>query len=539
MKMKSILKEWRSFINESELWGQNPKKFDQSMFNKVAKSQKVDKTDVGFASFIEEVVGLLEKNNDVFVSFVDKYDEEKPSLGVSPAISFNTPHGVYGYPLKKKSLHQFITTGMPTQADFATEREFIHVYTLDDARSIKISRDSITNYRSSNYVKDLKTIVRMFLQMFYAEAEANSTYYDIFVDYEITKPGKDKFVGDDHTITDIMMKIGVSMDKNFTNFLYAMKYFGYAQERSSEDGVNRGTGRRVISDELVNFIASELDSLSVTNRNNFARRARTDDFYKIYFAAYYLSQTAQLTHSGGAFTMLLSGIGIDSIDDAEGTSTLHAQEPSQSVAMDVGGKNSYKLFGTYKNYFVEFEKKDIYFAPIAEKVLFELTEKGTINLLDYVTEEVAKKCRESFKFLSSTAHTADPILEFIYKEADKFLFAVSTFIQTILPQYKYNNDNETLQKNIERLYKRMQPKLQHLVDTVDIPNLDEKYINLLLERLEQGLDVYFNTALIYLPKKNNNSDYEFKSEQEKEAYLDKVRAGIRQNSILEFDIDFG
>ena len=131
MKMKSILKEWRSFINESELWGQqDPKKFDQSMFNKVAKSQKIDKTDVGFENFIEEIVGLLEKSDNVFVSFVDKYDEETPNLGVSPVISYNTPHGVYGYPLKKNSLHQFITTGMPTQADFATERKFMHVYTL-------------------------------------------------------------------------------------------------------------------------------------------------------------------------------------------------------------------------------------------------------------------------------------------------------------------------------------------------------------------------------------------------------------------------
>ena len=539
MKMKSILKEWRSFINESELWGQqDPKKFDQSMFNKVAKSQKIDKTDVDFEKFIEEVVGLLEKNDNVFVSFVDKYDEETPNLGVSPVISYNTPHGVYGYPLKKNNLHQFITTGMPTQADFATERKFMHVYTLDDARSIKISRDSITNYRSSNYVKDLKTIVRMFLQMFYAEAEANSRYYDTFVDYSITKPGKDKFVGDDHTITDIMMKIGVSMDKNFTNFLYAMKYFGYAQKRSSEDGVDRGTGRRVISDELVNFIAKELDSLSVTNRNNYARRARTDDFYKIYFAAYYLSQTAQLIRPGGVFTLLLSGVGIDSISDSEGTSTLHAQEPSQAVAMDVGGKNSYNLFGTYKNYFIEFEKKDVNFGPIAEKILFALAEKGKINILDYVSEETAKRSKANYKF-NAQAPATDPLIEFLKLQSAKFLFDVSTFIQTALPQYKYNNDNETLQNNIDRLYKKMQPKLQHFVDTVDIPNLDEKHINSLQDSLKQGLDVYFNTALIYLPKKNQNSDYEFKSVQEKKEYLDKVRAGIRQKSILEFDIDLG
>ena len=238
MKMKSILKEWRSFINESELWGQSPKEFDQAMFNKVAKSQKSDKTDVDFESFIEEIVGLLEKSDNVFVSFVDKYDEETPSLGVSPVIAYNTPHGVYGYPLKKSTFHQFITTGMPTQADFATEREFIHIYTLDDARSIKIGSDNRTNYRSSNYRKDLKTIVRMFLQMFYSDVEKSSLYYDIFVDYNIKRSGKDKIVGDDHSIVDIMMKIGVSMDKNFTDFLYAMKIFGNAKKVKGDNNNN-------------------------------------------------------------------------------------------------------------------------------------------------------------------------------------------------------------------------------------------------------------------------------------------------------------
>lgn len=535
MKMKSILKEWRSFINESELWGQSPEEFDQAMFNKVAKSQKSDKTDVDFESFIEEIVGLLEKSDNVFVSFVDKYDEETPSLGVSPVIAYNTPHGVYGYPLKKSTFHQFITTGMPTQADFATEREFIHIYTLDDARSIKIGSDNRTNYRSSNYRKDLKTIVRMFLQMFYSDVEKSSLYYDIFVDYNIKRSGKDKIVGDDHSIVDIMMKIGVSMDKNFTDFLYAMKYFGYMQESESDNNTNR----RVISDELVDFIAGELDSMSVTNVNSFAHRARIDDFYKIYFAAYYLSKNTNLTRSGGVFTMLLSGVGIDSINDAEGTSLLHGHEPQQAVAMDVGGKNSFNLFGTYKNYFIEFEKRDIYFVPIAENKLLDLAEKGKINILDYVSEETAKRSKENFKSASQASYTPDPITQFLYSEANKFLFSISTFIQVALPQYKYNNDSETLQKNIDRLYKKMQPKLQHLVDTVDVPNLDEKYINALLDRISYGLDDYFSVALVHLPNKNKNSDYKFKSVKEKEEYLSKVRAGIRQKSILEFDLDFG
>lgn len=529
MKMKSILKEWRSFINESELWGQNPKEFDQAMFNKVAKSQKIDKTDVDFGTFIEEVVSLLEKNDNVFVSFVDKYDEETPSLGVSPVISYSTPHGVYGYPLKKSTLYQFITTGMPTQADFATEREFMHVYTLDDARSIKIGSDNRTNYRSSNYVKDLKTIVRMFLQMYNVE----EYYYNSFVYYNITRDNKDKIVGDDHSITDIMMKIGVSMGKNFEDFLYAMKYFGYIRE----SGSNNGADRRAISDELVDFIAGELDSMSVTSMNSFASRARIDDFYKIYFAAYYLSKNTNMTRDGGVFTMLLSGVGIDSINDAEGTSLLHGHEPQQAVAMDVGGKNSFNLFGTYKNYFIEFEKRDIYFVPIAEDKLLDLAEKGKINILDYVSEETAKRSRENFKSLSQGSYTSDPITKLIYSEADKFLSSISSSIQISLPQYKYNNDNETLQKNIDRLYKKMQPKLQYLFDTVDILNLDEKYINLLLERIEGTLDHYFEIASVNMPYKNKNSDYKFKSKLEKDGYILKICEGIRSKILLEFDID--
>ena len=86
---------------------------------------------------------------------------------------------------------------------------------------------------------------------------------------------------------------------------------------------------------------------------------------------------------GGMFTILLDGIGISSINDAEGTSMLHRAEPSQAVALDTkkskGESVSYNLIGTYRSpayYFELYPTRRQQAVTIIDKLL----ETGEISI---------------------------------------------------------------------------------------------------------------------------------------------------------------
>ena len=53
---------------------------------------------------------------------------------------------------------------------------------------------------------------------------------------------------------------------------------------------------------------------------------------------------------GGAFSILLSNIGINIVDDSSGTGTIDNAEPSQAVVIDTSNSKNATLLGTYKNH---------------------------------------------------------------------------------------------------------------------------------------------------------------------------------------------
>ena len=348
--MKELLKEWRkynSLINEmSRTWAQDASRFDPTSLNAAAASQSNDRTDLSLKDFIKEILQIVEDNSgkDLFVSFVNDYDENTPRLGVSPNIEYDTPHGVYGYPLSNKTVYNLLTTGKPTSAGFAVERPYIHVYSLSKTDSIKINSDFSTNYDDSKFYKDVYTMSKM------------------SVDYILSIIDKHKMTGE---ILPMIEDNGLNPTGIFADFIKTKRI----------ENIQKGGGYVILilawiynsyirQKKNENIIAEELKQIvidfSLSEDNQFKDRGEQSKFYQIYYIARFCSNLCEglgdnisikTAPAGGMFTLLLDGIGIKSIDDSKGTSTLHSNEPSQSVSFDtkkIAGENeSYSLIGTY------------------------------------------------------------------------------------------------------------------------------------------------------------------------------------------------
>ena len=348
--MKELLKEWRkynSLINEmSRTWAQDASRFDPTSLNAAAASQSNDRTDLSLKDFIKEILQIVEDNSgkDLFVSFVNDYDENTPRLGVSPNIEYDTPHGVYGYPLSNKTVYNLLTTGKPTSAGFAVERPYIHVYSLSKTDSIKINSDFSTNYDDSKFDKDVYTMSKM------------------SVDYILSIIDKHKMTGE---ILPMIEDNGLNPTGIFADFIKTKRI----------ENIQKGGGYVILilawiynsyirQKKNENIIAEELKQIvidfSLSEDNQFKDRGEQSKFYQIYYIARFCSNLCEglgdnisikTAPAGGMFTLLLDGIGIKSIDDSKGTSTLHSNEPSQSVSFDtkkIAGENeSYSLIGTY------------------------------------------------------------------------------------------------------------------------------------------------------------------------------------------------
>lgn len=379
--LKSIINDWRKYtgsLNESQLYSQDAVEFDVSKFSDVSRTQFIDKTNLSFEEFIRDIVSTVskEKGKKLFVSFVDKYEEDKtPSLGVSPNIKYNTPHGIYGYPLNNNNVYRLLTSGSPTNADFAVDRDYMHVYTVSDINTVDIdpNRTKRSNYSNKNFNKDVETMSKTILRFLQRMIDKDDIIEEIVDDAEYPSPDLQ------YLIDNGLFKPAINSDYIIYHSLIAYVYRLYKIEKKSDI-------------EIVNNLKSIVINLSETNNNRFHDYVNTDKFYSVYYIARLYSSLPMLAKSGdnftprqgGIFSILLSGIGIDNIDDSKGSSTIHPNEPSQALSIDISNMSSdnlgFKLVGTYKspeNYFSSNNG-----SSQVDDVIDEMLSKGEIDIED-------------------------------------------------------------------------------------------------------------------------------------------------------------
>lgn len=394
--MKQILKEWKNFIQieESRTWTQSLNQYDQSLYSNSANVQSNDRTNLSAEEYVKEILKIVSKAKDkkLSVSFVNKYDINNPELGVSPHVEFDTPHGIYGYPLSGKNVYRLLTTGMATYAGFATERKFMHIYEVaesDDVNSrysITINSDYTTNYNNSNFKKDVSTLTKMFVSFTLNAIDENRftflagmlarVFDDDYPDFE-SDPAK-------YMTPSSEGAFHLEGYKRLFTFIYKC----YTQDSLSQR-------------EIVEKLSRVAIKLSLSSDNKFLDRIRKGNsrFYQIYYIARLYSLILENIHGreedyniygliGGLFVTFLNGIGIESISDNEGTSLLHPNEPSQNVTFDMSkssGENySYNLIGTY--YTPGFYYSNDFGVQEIEAIIDEMLIKGEINVNDVYPE---------------------------------------------------------------------------------------------------------------------------------------------------------
>lgn len=351
--VKLLLETWRSYervLNESQLYGQDAANFLSYAFNTAASTQSNDRTDLSFEDFVREVVLAVSKsremNKKLFVSFVEEYEDDKtPELGVSPYVTYRTPHGVYGYPLDNKNVYRLLTTGSPTGADFAVERDYIHLYTISDIDMITIdpSKKKPTDYDNRKFDRDIDTMTKMIVRFLLRIIDNDVFNEETAFEAENPSGGLKKLIDSGLVDYDSLS----SNDEEEVYYLFtSFVYYLYRIENASES-------------EIVKKLKEAAVNLSNTDNNMFASEAVNDNFYNLYFIARLYANLPELAdgkgynlaHPGSIYSLLLNGIGINAIDDSKGSSTIHSNEPSQAVAIDVskisGENRGYNLIGTY------------------------------------------------------------------------------------------------------------------------------------------------------------------------------------------------
>ena len=384
--VKLLLEAWRSYervLNESQLYGQDAANFLSYAFNTAASTQSNDRTDLSFEDFVREVVLAVSKsremNKKLFVSFVEEYEDDKtPELGVSPYVTYRTPHGVYGYPLDNKNVYRLLTTGSPTSASFAIDRDYMHLYTISDIDMISIdpSKKKPTDYDNRKFDRDIDTMTKMIVRFLLRIID--NDVFDEETAFEAENPsgGLKKLI--DSGLVDLD-----SLSSNHEEEVYYLFtsyiYYLYRIENLSETAI-------------VKKVKEAAFELSNTDSNMFASEAINENFYNLYFIARLYANLPELADgkgynhadAGAIYSLLLNGVGINAIDDSKGSSTIHRNEPSQSVVIDLskasGENRGYNLIGTYLSPEAYFRKKAG--SRQVDKVIDEMLANSEISIDD-------------------------------------------------------------------------------------------------------------------------------------------------------------
>ena len=354
MKMKHILKEWHNFrLNEmSRTYRHSPVDIPEDIISSASSSQSNPKTDLSVKETIKELFDIVRDNNDIFISFVKNWNDNVPTLSVNPTVKYETPHGIYGYPLEKENLIQYLTQGQPTSARFATNYPYIQVYKINEINTIKIKSNNETNYQEFNYNKDIKTLTNLAIN--YISAYLYKTDEDIF--------DGDTPSNESKSIYDLFRGSFSGYESTSGGFNLSERNIGMQEiytclqtfiEELCKNRLIEESGR--VSDSVQNVFVKFVNNLAGSSRNKHLNKSNASSFYKIYYIAYFYSKLIDYIcreggiNSGSMLSILLNSIGVKGIDDSEGTATIHTNEPAQAVMINIDDSDRYTLLGTYNN----------------------------------------------------------------------------------------------------------------------------------------------------------------------------------------------
>ena len=431
------IKLLRSFIRESlgrEIMF-SPEKLsfkdtEGSQQREVTAVDTVDKTKLSVEEVLEELI--LAAGPNTFIRFERKYgDLEFPPLKVSPRVNYQTPHGIYGYPLDKVNVENLVNTGMPTNAGFATNYDFFHVYKLDNSRTANLSKtnnktyDILGRYTSKQkIIDDIAECIRIASNLL--KTSNNSI--------EITSETLDQ--NNTSILSDIsqLSQSDFQVDEN-SNIIYLSDIFKKYKDFVFKTNNNLEVTKSFIEEYKHEIAVSIYNIINKKIRNQGFRGIQgakvTKQFVlfrilksSIEYIAESISRVLN-TQRGQYYSLLLKAVGLTGISDF-GTETVHSNEPDQTVSFDFSG-DTVKPIGTFKNIFKNFlEFDDLDLKQKFYQILDDLIDN---NIVTWDISKDAAKSRRVLDYENLSLESFNTVIKHKKSEGESLAGFINNFAQ--------------------------------------------------------------------------------------------------------------
>jgi len=425
---------------------------DQQRF--LTKIETIDKTKLSLEEVLEELI--IAAGPSTYIRFVEKFgDIEIPKFEVSPKVKYQTPHGIYGYPLDQNNLSMLVTKGRPTSADFMANASFFHLYKIDKSKTANVAKDeedlSVILGKYTNKQKvidDIAECIRLTSGLITHREPEDA----VLQDYE----GLERDIK--------RLRSNVSYDKYLLYYLllsYSHLVGEVDEKKIDEKQSLINIYKFEIADAIYEYMLKFFENFGYYKKNV----SKQYSFFVILKEAIgsISSAIAEInkTTRGQYYSILLKAVGIQGITD-DSTSTIHGNEPSQSVSFDFSG-NTITPLGTFRNVF----KKNISgLKETFDAILKDLIDSGLVNWSPKIDKSVT-----NYDYKNLSLKSFNTVIKTLSENRELFVFITEVASQNV---------NKEVINFIYKKYKTFQAEysginvLYHLLDN---KNVDEKIMN--------------------------------------------------------------
>ena len=452
--LKSYIKEslGREIMSSPERLASPNTAADQQRF--LTKIETIDKTKLSLEEVLEELI--IAAGPSTYIRFVEKFgDIEIPKFEVSPKVKYQTPHGIYGYPLDQNNLSMLVTKGRPTSADFMANASFFHLYKIDKSKTANVAKDkedlSVILGKYTNKQKvidDIAECIRLTSGLITHREPEDAVLQD--------------YKGLERDIK--RLKSNVSYDKYLLYYLllsYSHLVGEVDEKKIDEKQSLINIYKFEIADAIYEYMLKFFENFGYYKKNV----SKQYSFFVILKEAIgsISSAIAEInkTTRGQYYSILLKAVGIQGITD-DSTSTIHGNEPSQSVSFDFSG-NTITPLGTFRNVF----KKNISgLKETFDAILKDLIDSGLVNWSPKIDKSVT-----NYDYKNLSLKSFNTVVKTLSGNRELFVFITEVASQNV---------NKEVINFIYKKYKTFQAEysginvLYHLLDN---KNVDEKIMN--------------------------------------------------------------
>ena len=452
--LKSYIKEslGREIMSSPERLASPNTAADQQRF--LTKIETIDKTKLSLEEVLEELI--IAAGPSTYIRFVEKFgDIEIPKFEVSPKVKYQTPHGIYGYPLDQNNLLMLVTKGRPTSADFMANAGFFHLYKIDKSKTANVAKDEedlsviLGKYTNKQkVVDDIAECIRLTAGLITHREPEDAVLQD--------------YKGLERDIK--RLKSNVSYDKYLLYYLllsYSHLVGEVDEKKIDEKQSLINIYKFEIADAIYEYMLKFFENFGYYKKNV----SKQYSFFVILKEAIgsISSAIAEInkTTRGQYYSILLKAVGIQGITD-DSTSTIHGNEPSQSVSFDFSG-NTITPLGTFRNVF----KKNISgLKETFDAILKDLIDSGLVNWSPKIDKSVT-----NYDYKNLSLESFNTVIKTLSENRELFVFITEVASQNV---------NKEVINFIYKKYKTFQAEysginvLYHLLDN---KNVDEKIMN--------------------------------------------------------------